>query len=79
MNEEIIVDRAIDRYQRLNELLISGALKDEQVAFLQGRMFELMLLINTLDEQALVRLTEGLVDTDAERVNISGLRQIDLN
>ena len=79
MNEEIIVGRAIDRYKRLDEIIRSRMLKDEEVAFIQGRKLELMLLIHALDEQAISRLAESLADTEPEMVNISGPGEVNLN
>ncbi len=79
MGEQMIVDRAVDRYQRLDEILRSKMLKDEHAAFLQGRKLELMLLIYNLDEQAIVRLTESSTDAKPEMVSLSSLREVNPN
>ena len=79
MGEQMIVDRAVDRYQRLDEILRSKMLKDEHAAFLQGRKFELMLFIYNLDEQAIVQLTDSSVDAKPEMVGLSRLREVNSN
>ena len=79
MGEQMIVDRTVDRYQRLDEILRSKMLKDEHAAFLQGRKFELMLLIYNLDEQAIVRLTESSTDAKPEMVGLNSLREVNPN
>jgi hypothetical protein len=71
MDERVIINQAVDRYNKLVGILRNEILKDEDSAFLQGRMMELLLLIYTLDEQAILRLTERLVDTKPENVNIN--------
>jgi hypothetical protein len=71
MDERVIINQAVDRYNKLVGILRNEILKDEDSAFLQGRMMELLLLIYTLDEQATLRLTERLVDTKPENVNIN--------
>lgn len=71
MDERVIINQAVDRYNKLVRILRNEILKDEDSAFLQGRMMELLLLIYTLDEQAILRLTERLVDTKPENVNIN--------
>jgi len=63
MDEQIIVNQAVNRYHRLDEILRSQLLEDEDAAFLRGRKFELTLLIYTLDEQAMARLTERSTQT----------------
>ncbi len=79
MIEQRIVNDAVDRYHRLDEVLRSRVLKDEEAAFLRGRKHELMLLIYTLDEQAITQLTENPVDNKPELVNISRIREVNLN
>ena len=79
MGKQIIVNQAIDRYHRLDKILRSGMLREEEAAFLQGRQFELILLIYTLDEQAIVRLTESSVDGKPGMVDWSRLRKVNLN
>jgi len=71
MDERVIINQAVDRYNKLFGILRNETLKDEDASFLQGRMLELLLLIYTLDEQAILRLTERLVDTKPENVNIN--------
>jgi len=71
MDERVIINQAVDRYNKLVGILRNEILKDEDSAFLQGRMMELLLLIYTLDEQATLRLTERLVDSKPENVNIN--------
>ena len=46
----MIINQAIDRYHRLDEILKSQVLKDEDAAFLRGRKFELMRLIYTYNK-----------------------------
>ena len=79
MDEQMIINQAVDRYHRLDEILRSQILKDEHAAFLRGRMLELILLIYTLDEQAIVRLTESPVDTKPEMVSVIRLIRVNLN
>jgi len=50
MDEQMIINQAIDRYHRLDEILKSQVLKDEDAAFLRGRKFELMRLIYTYNK-----------------------------
>jgi hypothetical protein len=57
MDERVIINQAVDRYNKLVGILRNEILKDEDSAFLQGRMMELLLLIYTLDEQAILRLS----------------------
>ena len=71
MNERVIINQAVDRYNKLVGILRNEILKDEDAAFLQGRMLELLLLIYTLDEQAILRLTERLADTKPENVDVN--------
>ena len=71
MDERVIINQAVDRYNKLVRILRNEILKDEDAAFLQGRMLELLLLIYTLDEQAILRLTERLVDTKPENVDVN--------
>ncbi len=78
MDGKMIINQAVDKYHRLDEILRSQMLKDEEAAFLRGRMLELMLLIYTLDEQAILRLLEGPVDTQPEMVNVRIIK-INLN
>jgi len=79
MDEQTIIDQAVDRYHRLDGILKSKILKDEQVAFLQGRMLELMLLIYILDEQAIVRLTESPMEIQPEMFSVIRLTRDNLN
>jgi len=80
MDEQSIIDQAVDRYHRLDRILSNETLSDENKAFLQGRMLELMLLIYTLDEQAIARLTEPPVDTEPEDVRVAiRLMRVNLN
>ncbi len=78
MDGKMIINQAVDRYHRLDGILRSQMLKDEEAAFLRGRMLELMLLIHTLDEQAILRLLESPVDTQPEMVNVRLIR-VNLN
>ena len=71
MDERVIINQAVDRYNKLVGIIRNEILKDEDAAFLQGRMLELLLLIYTLDEQAILRLTERLVDTKPENVDVN--------
>ena len=71
MDERVIINQAVDRYNKLVGILRNEILKDEDASFLQGRMLELLLLIYTLDEQAILRLTERLVDTKPENVDVN--------
>lgn len=71
MDERVIINQAVDRYNKLVGILRNKILKDEDASFLQGRMLELLLLIYTLDEQAILRLTERLVDTKPENVDVN--------
>ena len=79
MDEQTIVIQAVDRYHRLNELLRSHMLREEEVAFIRGRMLELMLLIYTLDEQAIVQMLESSVDTKPEMVSVIRRIRVNLN
>lgn len=65
MDEQAIINQVVDKYHRLEGILRNRILSDEKKAFLQGRMLELILLIYTLDEQALVRLAELSGDTES--------------
>lgn len=78
MDKQAIINRAVDRYHRLDGILRSQMLKYEEATFLRGRMLELMLLIYTLDEQAIERLTENPADTKPEMVSVIRLR-VNLN
>lgn len=71
MDERVIINQAVDRYNKLFGILRNATLKDEDASFLQGRMLELLLLIYTLDDQALLRITERLADTKAENVEVN--------
>jgi hypothetical protein len=55
MDEQMLIKRTVKKYQRLDEVLKSRALNDEEAAFLRGRMLELMSLIHTLDEHVTAR------------------------
>ena len=79
MDEQMIINQAVDSYHRLGGILRSQTLKGEEAAFLRGRMLELMLLICTLDEQAIVRLLEDAVDTEAETVKVARVIRVNLN
>ncbi len=80
MDEQMIINQAVDRYHRLDEILSNEILSDENKAFLQGRMLELMLLIYTLDERAIARLTECPEDTKPENVSVAiRLMKVNLN
>ena len=79
MNEQMIINQAVDTYHRLYRILSNQVLKDEETAFLRGRMLELMLLICTLDEQAIVRLLERPVETELETLSDFRLIRISLN
>ncbi len=79
MDEQMIINQAVDSYHRLDGVLRSQMLKDEEAAFLRGRMLELMLLICTLDEQAIVRLLESTVDTKPEMLGVIKLVRVNLN
>ncbi len=79
MDEQMIINQAVDTYHRLDRILSNQVLKDEETAFLRGRMLELMLLICTLDEQAIVRLLERPVETELETVSDFRLIRISLN
>ena len=79
MDEQTIINQAVDKYHRLDGILRSHMLKDEEAAFLLGRMLELMLLICTLDEQAIVRLLESPVDTKPEMVGVVRVIRVNLN
>jgi len=76
---EMIINQAVDKYHRLDEILRNQMLEGEDAAFLRGRKFELMLLIYTLDEQVVVPLTENPVDDKPEMVSLSLLREFNLN
>lgn len=78
MDEQTIINQAVNKYHRLDGILRSQTLKDEEAAFIRGQMLELMLLICTLDEQAIVRLLESTVDTQPEMVNVR-LIKVNLN
>ena len=78
MDKQVIINQAVDRYHKLDEILSNEILSDENKAFLQGRMLELMLLIYTLDEQAIARLTERPEDTELENVSVA-IRLIRVN
>jgi len=71
MDEKAIINQAVDRYNKLFGILRNATLKDEDASFLQGRMLELLLLIYTLDEQAISRITERLADTKAENIEVN--------
>jgi len=71
MDEKVIINQAVDRYNKLVGILKNEILKDEDASFLQGRMLELLLLIYTLDEQAILRLTERLADTKPESIDVN--------
>jgi hypothetical protein len=71
MDEKVIINQAVDRYNKLFGILRNATLKDEDASFLQGRMLELLLLIYTLDEQAISRITERLADTKAENIEVN--------
>ncbi len=79
MDEQTIINQAVDKYHRLDGILKSQMLKDEEAAFLRGRILELMLLICTLDEQAIVRLLESPVDTEPETVDVIRVMRVNLN
>ena len=79
MDEQTLINQAVDTYHRLDGILRSQVLKDEESAFLRGRMLELMLLICTLDEQAIVRLLDSPVDTKPETVGITRAIKVNLN
>jgi hypothetical protein len=68
MDEQMIVNQAVDRYHKLDQILSDEILSDENKAFLQGQMLELMRLIYTLDKRAITRLTEFHEDTKSEDV-----------
>ena len=74
----MIINQAVGRYHRLDGILSNEILSDENKAFLQGRMLELMLLIYTLDKQAIGRLTECPEDTEPENVRVA-IRLIRVN
>lgn len=78
MDEQTIINQAVDKYHRLDGILRSQTLKDEEAAFIRGQMLELMLLICTLDGQAILRLLESPVDTKPEMVNVR-LIKVNLN
>ena len=78
MDEKVIINQATDRYHRLEGILRNEILSDENKAFLQGRMFELMLLIYAMDEQEIMKLTELPVNTKPEDVCVT-LRLIRVN
>jgi len=71
MDEKVIINQAVDRYNKLVGIVRNEILKDEDASFLQGRMLELLLLIYTLDEQAILRLTERLADTKPESIDVN--------
>ena len=79
MDEQMIVNQAVDRYNRLVDILRSETLKDEDAAFLRGQMLELMLLVYALDKQAIARLTECPGDTKTQDVSATRLITVNLN
>ena len=79
MDEKMIINEAVDRYHRLDGILRNQMLKGEETAFLRGRMLELMLLICTLDEPAIVRLLESSADTKPEMVGSIRFVRVNLN
>lgn len=79
MDEQTIINQAVDKYHRLDDILKSQTLKDEEAAFLRGQMLELMLLICTLDEQPIVQPLKSPVDTKPETVNAVRVIKINLN
>ena len=79
MDDQMIINQAVDRYHRLDRILRSQVLKDEEASFLLGRMLELMLLICTLDEQAIVQLLESPADTKPEMVSVIRFVRVNLN
>jgi len=78
MDEQMIINQAVDRYHSLDGILSNEILSDENKAFLQGQMLELMLLIYILDKQAIGRLTECPEDTEPENVRVA-IRLIRVN
>ena len=60
MEEQMIYNQAVDRYHRLDEILGSQMLKDEDAAFLRGRKFELMLLIYAYNKTNISTLRNNL-------------------
>ena len=78
MDGKTIINQAVDKYHRLDDILRSQTLKDEEAAFIRGQMLELMLLIYTLDEQAILRLLESPVNAQPEMVNVR-LIKVNLN
>ncbi|MFQ5997431.1 MAG: hypothetical protein ACE5KP_07410 [Dehalococcoidales bacterium] len=80
MDKQTLINQAVDRYHRLDRMLSNEILSDENKAFLQGRMLELMLFIYTLDEQAILRLTECPEATKPENVSVAiRLLRVNLN
>ncbi len=79
MDEQVIINQAVDRYHRLEGILRNEILSDEKKAFLQGRILELILLIYTLDKRAVARLTELPVDTKTENVCVIRLIRVKPN
>jgi hypothetical protein len=79
MDEQMIINQAIDRYHKLDGILSNEILSDENKAFLQGQMVELMRLIYTLDERAIARLTKYPEDTKSEDGCAIRLLRVNLN
>jgi len=79
MDRQIIINQAVDRYHKLDAILRKETLEYEHAAFLQGRMVELILLISSLDEQAVDQLTRLAVDTRPEEVSTVRHIRVNLN
>ena len=80
MDKQMIINQAVDRYRRLDEILSNEILSDENKAFLQGQMLELLRLIYTSDERAITRLTECPEDTEPENIRVAiRLLRVSLN
>lgn len=79
MIEQNIVNKAIDKYFKLDEILRSRALRDEEAAFLRGRKHELMMLICSLDKQTTTQFTERTASSNAELVELGMIREVYLN
>ena len=60
MDEQMIYNQAVDRYRRLDVILRSQILEDEDAAFLRGRKFELMLLIYAYNKTSSSTLRNNL-------------------
>jgi len=60
MDEQMIFNQVVDRYHRLDEILRSQVLKDDDAAFLRGRKFELMLLIYAYSKTSSSKLRNNL-------------------